>query len=191
VFAASSSTFVAPPLASVPSLRSVLLSEALNATLVHAQTSDVNAAITSTFVAVHAHASDVNASASSTFVAPPVSVDESLARGPVSAAGEDLKLGLRFLLGWFYVAASTWQLRGNLQHCSFIWFRAHLEPTCPICAHTRTHFRLHLGPISCLSLAYLICAKDLPQTKPIESHVTRFLRGYDVNCCVCRARIQK
>jgi hypothetical protein len=62
-------------------VRSVSLLEALNATLVHAQTSDVNA------------------SASSTFVAPPVSVDESLVRGPVSAAGEDLKLGRSVFVG--------------------------------------------------------------------------------------------
>jgi hypothetical protein len=105
VFAASSSTFVAPPFASVPSLRSVLASEALNATLVHAQTSNVIAAISSTCVAVHAHASDANASVSSTFVAPPVSVDESLVRVPMSAAGEDLKLGRSVFVG----LVLTWQ----------------------------------------------------------------------------------
>jgi hypothetical protein len=135
VFAASSSTFVAPPLASVPSLRSVLLSEALNATLVHAQTSDVNAAITSTFVAVHAHASDVNASASSTFVAPPVSVDESLARGPVSAAGEDLKLGRSVFVGLVlrrckYLAV-TWQFTALQFYMVSRSFGAHLSHLCP------------------------------------------------------------
>jgi hypothetical protein len=73
--------------------------------LVHAQTSNVIAAVSSTCVAVHAHASDANASVSSTFVAPPVSVDESLVRVPMSAAGEDLKLGRSVFVG----LVLTWQ----------------------------------------------------------------------------------
>jgi hypothetical protein len=134
VNAASSSTFVAPLVASLASLLlkspSVPLSVALDATSVHGQASDVDAASSSSFVAppvasvtslplilnatlVQAHASDVNAASSSTFVAPPVAVNESLVPGPVSAAGEDLKLGRSVFVGLVlrrcsYLAV-TWQ----------------------------------------------------------------------------------
>jgi hypothetical protein len=200
VFAASSSTFVSPPVASVTSLppmsRSVLLSEAFNATLVHAQTLDLNAASSSTFVAplvaslaslppmspsvplsvavdatsvhwqasdvdaassssfvappvasvtslplslnatlVHAHPSDVNAASSSTFVAPPVAVDESLVRGLVSAAGEDLKLGRSVFVGLVlrrcsYLAV-TWQFTALQFYIVSRSFGAHLSHLCP------------------------------------------------------------
>jgi hypothetical protein len=98
-------------------VRSVSLLEALNATLVHAQTSDVNA------------------SASSTFVAPPVSVDESLVRGPVSAAGEDLKLGRSVFVGLVlrrcsYLAV-TWQFTALQFYMVSRSFGAHLSHSGP------------------------------------------------------------
>ncbi len=98
-------------------VRSVPLLEALNATVVHAQTSDVNA------------------SASSTFVAPPVSVDESLVRGPVSAAGEDLKLGRSVFVGLVlrrcsYLAV-TWQFTALQFYMVSRSFGAHLSHSGP------------------------------------------------------------
>jgi hypothetical protein len=98
-------------------VRFVPLLEALNATLVHAQTSDVNA------------------SASSTFVAPPVSVDVSLVRGPVSAAGEDLKLGRSVFVGLVlrrcsYLAV-TWQFAALQFYMVSRSFGAHLSHSGP------------------------------------------------------------
>jgi hypothetical protein len=129
-------------------VKSVPLSVALDATSVHGQASDVDAASSSSFVAplvasvtslplilnatlVQAHASDVNAASSSTCVAPPVAVDESLVRGPVSAAGEDLKLGRSVFVGLVlrrcsYLAV-TWQFTALQFYIVSRSFGAHLS----------------------------------------------------------------
>jgi hypothetical protein len=150
--AASSSTFVAPLVASLNSLYLQLPANpsavALDATSVHGQASDVDAASSSSFVAppvasvtslplilnatvVQAHASDVNAASSSTFVAPPVAFNESLVPRPVSAAGEDLKLGRSVFVGLVlrrcsYLAV-TWQFTALQFYIVSRSFGAHLS----------------------------------------------------------------
>jgi hypothetical protein len=117
--------------------------------LVHAQTSNVIAAISSTCVAVHAHASDANASVSSTFVAPPVSVDESLVRVPMSAAGEDLKLGRSVFVGLVlrrccYLAV-TWQFTALQFYMVSRSYGAHLS-----------HLGLYKDPFQIASGAHFV-----------------------------------
>ncbi len=80
---------------------------------------------------VHGPASDVFAASSSTFVASPVAVDESLVRGLVSAAGEDLKLGRSVFAGLVlrrcsYLAV-TWQFTALQFYIVSRSFGAHLS----------------------------------------------------------------